>query len=90
MGTQVTVTLPDKVYQIALGLAQQRDRDVSVFLSETIEHSISQAELIEPLSATSDDKIIALTQLQMPANQDDRLSLLQIPAQNPPMNKGGM
>ena len=76
MSTQVTVTLPDKVYQIALGLAQQRHRDISDLLSETIEHSLSQVELIEPLSTASDDEIIALTQLQMPANEDLSLSLL--------------
>ena len=51
-------------------------RDISDLLSQTIEHSLSQAELIEPFSSASDDEIIALTQLQMPANQDGRLSLL--------------
>ncbi|MBC6420441.1 MAG: hypothetical protein GDA43_02130 [Hormoscilla sp. SP5CHS1] len=76
MSTQVTVTLPEKVYSIAMRLAQQRNRDVADLLAETIERSLSQAEVIEPVESASDSEVMALTQLQMPPDQDDRLSLL--------------
>ncbi|MBO1347253.1 MAG: hypothetical protein EBE86_007580 [Hormoscilla sp. GUM202] len=76
MSTQVTVTLPEKVYSIAMRLAQQRNRDVADLLAETIERSLSQAEVIEPVESASDSEVMALTQLQMPPAQDDRLSLL--------------
>jgi len=57
-------------------LAQQRNRDVADLLAETIERSLSQAEVIEPVESASDSEVMALTQLQMPPDQDDRLSLL--------------
>lgn len=76
MSTQVTVTLPDRVYQVALRLAKQGNREIADLLSETIEHSLLCGALVEPLSTASDEEIMAAIQLQMPANQDSCLSLL--------------
>ncbi|HAX86822.1 MAG TPA: hypothetical protein DCY91_11315 [Cyanobacteria bacterium UBA11370] len=78
MSTQITVTLPDEVYQRVQRLAQLASRDVADILTDAIKLSIPpvslHTETIEPISVLSDEQIIALTQLQMEPEQDQRLS----------------
>ena len=80
MSTQITVTLPDEVYQRVQRLAQLASRDVADILTDAIKLSIPpvslHTETIEPISVLSDEQIIALTQLQMEPEQDQRLSNL--------------
>jgi predicted transcriptional regulator len=80
MSTQVTLTLPDEVYRRAERLAQLSSRDVADVLADTIELSLSplglQSEAIKPISALSDDEVMALVQLQMEPDQDQSLSRL--------------
>ncbi|HBL14652.1 MAG TPA: hypothetical protein DD379_25335 [Cyanobacteria bacterium UBA11162] len=80
MSTQITVTLPDEVYQRVQRLAQLASRDVADILTDAIKLSIPpvslHTETIEPISVLSDEQIIAITQLQMEPEQDQRLSNL--------------
>jgi predicted DNA-binding protein len=78
MSTQVTITLSDEIYRRVERLAQLTSRDIADVLSDAIKLSIPelglQTELIESVSRLSDDQVIALTQLQLEPEQDQRLS----------------
>jgi hypothetical protein len=78
MSTQITITLPDEVYQRAERFARLANRDIASVLADTIQLSIPaispEAAALEPLSTLSDEQVIALTQLQMEPEQDARLS----------------
>ncbi len=80
MSTQVTLTLPDEVYRRAERLAQLSSRNIADVLVDTIELSLSplglQSEAIKPVSALSDEEVMALAQLQMEPEQDQSLSRL--------------
>ncbi len=80
MSIQVTVTLPDEVYQRAERLAQLTSRDIADVLADTIVLSLTpltpQTKMFEPVTELSDEEILALTELQMTPDQDKRLSLL--------------
>ena len=80
MSTQVTVTLPDEVYERAARLAQLSHREVADILAETISVSLPilhpQAEVPAPVEDLADAEVLALTDLQLPAAQDQRLSTL--------------
>ncbi len=80
MSTQVTVTLPDEVYERAARLAQLSHREVADILAETIAISLpvlhAQPEVPAPVEDLADAAVLALTDLQLPAAQDQRLSTL--------------
>src|SRR5579883_867856 len=80
MSTQITITLPDEIYQRAERFARLANRDLASVLADTIQlsiPSIGAASLdIEPIANLSDQQVLALTELQMEPEQDDRLSEL--------------
>ena len=80
MSTQVMVTLPDEVYERAARLAQLSHREVADILAETIAVALpilhSQPEIPAPVEDLADAEVLALTDLQLPAAQDQRLSTL--------------
>lgn len=80
MSTQVTITLPDEVYQRVERFARLANRDVASVLADTIQLSIPPvgAELrdLEPVSDLSNEQVLVLTDLQMEPDQDARLSKL--------------
>lgn len=80
MSTQITVTLPDEVYQRIERFARLANRDVASILADTIQHSIPliRADVLDlkPVSDLSDEQVLALTELQMEPDQDIRLSEL--------------
>ncbi len=80
MSTQITITLPDEVYQRAERFARLANRDVASVLADTIQLSIPPIRVnvldLEPISNLSDERVLALTELQMEPEQDDRLSKL--------------
>jgi hypothetical protein len=80
MSTQVTITLPDDVYQRAQHLARLISCDVAEILTNTITISLPPFDASSGESRSvadlSDDDVLALTQLQLPPSQDRRLSLL--------------
>jgi predicted transcriptional regulator len=80
MSTQVTITLPDEIYQRAELFARLANRDVASVLADTIQLSIPLVRPnildLEPISDLSDEQVFALTELQMEPDQDARLSEL--------------
>ncbi|MGB3310599.1 MAG: hypothetical protein WBG32_07830 [Nodosilinea sp.] len=80
MNTQVTITLPDEVYQRAQRFAHLANRDVASVLTDSILRSIpavrEEALALAPIASLADDEVMALTQLQMEPEQDRQLSLL--------------
>ncbi|MBW4431081.1 MAG: hypothetical protein KME28_04930 [Pelatocladus maniniholoensis HA4357-MV3] len=80
MSTQITITLPDEVYQRAERFARLANRDIASVLADTIQLSIPpiRADILdlEPVSTLCDQQVLALTELQMESEQDARLSEL--------------
>ncbi|NEP13813.1 MAG: hypothetical protein F6J92_25125 [Symploca sp. SIO1A3] len=80
MSTQITINLPDEVYQRAERFARLANRDVASILADTISISIPDIRTdtleLEPFPNLSDEQVLALTELQMEPEQDARLSEL--------------
>ncbi len=80
MSTQITITLPDEVYQRAERFARLANRDVASVLADTIQFSIPpvRADLLdlEPISDLTDEQVLTLTDVQMEPAQDARLGEL--------------
>ena len=80
MATRVVITLQDDIYQRAERLAQLTRRNVAELLAETITLSLlpwdSTSESVSDMSTLSDEEVLALSELQLPAQQDRRLSAL--------------
>lgn len=85
MATQITINLPDEVYKKAEHFAQLTNRNVTDVLTQVITLSLSpvssQSALTNSLeipsfSSLPDEEVIALTELQMEPEQDQRLSEL--------------
>jgi hypothetical protein len=80
MSTQITITLPDEVYQRVERFAQLANRDIASVLADTIQLSIPPIRVgipdLELVSNLSDEQVLALTELQMEPEQDTRLSEL--------------
>jgi len=80
MSTQITITLPDEVYQRAERFARLANRDVTSVLADSIQLSIPPIQEdvldLEPIANLTDEQVLALTELQMEPDQDARLSEL--------------
>jgi hypothetical protein len=80
MSTKITITLPDEIYQRAERFARLANRDIASVLADTIQLSIppvrTEVNNLEPVSILSNEQVLALTELQMEAEQDAQLSEL--------------
>ncbi len=80
MSAQITVTLPEDVLQRAELLAHRTGRPVADLLAETIELSLRPlgcpSDGDRPMSAWSDEEVVAGAEAGMPAADDQRLSEL--------------
>ncbi|MBK1990670.1 hypothetical protein A0J48_024655 [Sphaerospermopsis aphanizomenoides BCCUSP55] len=80
MSNQITITLPDDVYQKAEKFARLANRDLASVLVDTIQFSIpsisQESANIEPISTLSDQQVLELTELQMQPEEDSRLTEL--------------
>lgn len=80
MSTQITITLPDEVYQRAERFARLANRDVASVLADTIQLSIPPIKAdsldLEPVSSLPNEQVLVLTELEMEPDQDIRLSEL--------------
>jgi hypothetical protein len=80
MTTEVTITLPDDVYQRAERFALLANRDLSSVLADTVGASLSSIQphltCLSPIGALSDPELLALSDLPMDPDQDARLSEL--------------
>jgi hypothetical protein len=80
MSMRVIVTLSDEVYRWAERLAQLTSRDIADVLADTIELSLSpldpQPEPVRPVSNLANEEVLALTELELEPNQEQRFSTL--------------
>ena len=80
MSTQVVVTLPDEVYASARRLADLMHREVADVLTDALRLAIPSLRPVadpgRPVEALSDTEVLALTDLQLPPEQDRRLTAL--------------
>jgi len=80
MSTQITITLPDDIYQRAELFARLANRHIASVLADTIQLSIlsirSNVSDLEPIADISDEQLLTLIKLQMEPDQDARLSEL--------------
>lgn len=78
MSVQVTITLPDKVYEGAERLSRLIGRQVADVMAGIVESSVvsENTTVVFPVSIVSltDSEVLALANLQMEAHQDQRLS----------------
>jgi hypothetical protein len=79
MNTEVTLTLPEAVYQQAARLASVTNRPVSDVLAEVIAASLPSVEAMReapPVSELSDREVLALSKLNPSQSEDERYSQL--------------
>jgi hypothetical protein len=84
MSEQITLTLPNKIYERAEGLAQRTGRDVAEVLTSMLEVSLPSDPLMtspKPIDSLSDEEILALTASQMDSAQNARMSDLLVKQQ---------
>lgn len=80
MSTQITITLPDDVYQRAEQFARLANREVASILADIIKLDLppvsTEVKALKPVSELSDEDVLALTELKMEPDQDARISEL--------------
>ncbi|MFO0756824.1 MAG: hypothetical protein U0359_10045 [Byssovorax sp.] len=80
MSTNVTLSLPDEIYQRAQRLARVTGRDLPAILADTLAMALSLlgpgTTSSVPLAEASDDEVLALTELQMDPAEDQQLSAM--------------
>jgi predicted DNA-binding protein len=80
MTTQITITLPDETYLRAQRFARLANRDIASVLADTVIGALpamsQQIDHLEAIATLTDEQILALTELQMEPEQDQRLSTL--------------
>ena len=80
MSRQVLVDLPEEIYRRVESLARLTSREVGAVLAEAIAVSFTSVgapqENDPTMASLSDREVMELTQLQLPRQQDRRLSVL--------------
>jgi predicted transcriptional regulator len=80
MSERLTIDLPDEIYQRFQRLARLSNREIAEVLSDTLQRFLPvldrESEFEESISSLSDERILALTQLEMEREEDRRLSEL--------------
>ena len=79
MSTEVTLTLPDTIYQRAARLASVSNRPVAEVLAEVIATSLPPVEAMSefsPISELSDQEVLRLSELNPDEAEDERYSEL--------------
>lgn len=80
MSSEVTLTLPDELRERAERWASLTHRDLSEVLTSMLELALTPVyttpDLDKPVSSLPDHKILALSQIQMPVEQGERMGEL--------------
>ncbi len=80
MATQITISLPDDLYQGVSSFAQLLGKDIRDVLTETIALSLSpiatQTKVRTPVTALGDREVLELAELKMQPQDDPRLGEL--------------
>ena len=86
MGTQITVTVPENVYQRTLVLANLIDQPVETILSMMLDLSLPRftpdMDLSTPVESLSDETLLSATRLRLIPEQSERHSELLYKQQN--------
>ena len=73
---EVTLNLPDNIYQNFANLAKKTSRQVNEVIVEKIQSEYVSDKEFDNLETWSDEDILALANLKMPKAQADRMSKL--------------
>jgi len=77
---EVTLSIPENVFQHATRLSKATQLNVSNILTEALAFTLPTLDIAlaadEPVSQLDDEKVIALAESQMPPEHDERLSEL--------------
>ena len=80
MTTQVTLNIPDEIYQRAERFARLANRDIASILADTIAQSITllgaHINTLPTVAELTPQQLLALTELQLEPEQDAQLSYL--------------
>jgi hypothetical protein len=79
VSVQLTLTLPEHIYQRAQRLAELTGREVPEIIADALGSLlplVPQIATSTPVEALSDEAVLALTDLQMEGPYEDRLSTL--------------
>ena len=80
MSKQITLTIPDQLYEQAEQWAIVTQRDITETLTDALTIILTPMytapELEQPITALSDRKVLALSKLQMDVKQGERFSKL--------------
>jgi len=86
---EVTLNLPENVYRNFIELAEKKRRRVEDVIADRLQDDLSgeTAHLEETVAAWSDEDVLALAKLQLPAQQAERMSELSDKAQKGEISK---
>ena len=73
---EVTLNLPEKIYQDVSTVAKKSKRKVVDLIVDVVQEKYSAQALERPLTNLSDEEVLALANLQMPKKQSERHSAL--------------
>lgn len=75
---EVTISLPEKIFANLSSVASRSQRRIDEIIVEKIERdfTIDIKELEKQIAICSDQEVISLAEITMPANQDERLGEL--------------
>ncbi len=73
---EVTLNLPEKIYQDISTVAKKSKRKVVDLIIDVVEEKYSSKQSDRPLADYSNEEVLALANLQMPKKQSDRQSQL--------------
>ncbi len=73
---EVTLNLPDNIYQNFAKLAKKTSRQISEIIVEKIQTEYVPDKELDNLKTWSDEDILALANLKLPKAQSDRMSKL--------------
>jgi len=73
---EVTLNLPEKIYQDISTAAKKSKRKVIDLIVDVVEEKYSSTQIDRPLASLSDEEVLALANLQMPEKQSKRHSEL--------------
>ncbi|MEG3437847.1 hypothetical protein V0288_12035 [Pannus brasiliensis CCIBt3594] len=80
MSERLTIDLPDEIYQRFQRLARLSNREIAEVLTDTLQRFLPvldrESEFDGPISSLSDERVLALTRLEMEDEEDRRLSEL--------------
>lgn len=75
---EITLTLPENIYQTFSELAEKKHRRVEDVIAEKLQNNsaLDDSDYEEVVASWSDEAVLALANLKIPKEQSDRMSIL--------------